>query len=1046
MAHSARLRVEALKRVFKRGEKVSSVCLSLDILPRTFYRWKRKFLSLPKERREEILASEVPPSEWKIKPSDLRLEILKLVVSYPGLSSRLIYEKLLEEGLKVSPTAFVNFLRRHKLATKNQRREYAVLYESIHSTRASVPQKGVNLAQRRKRMVEEVIYAGRPVVDVCYEFGVSGPTFYKWKERYRQAVKKDENLLEAMEDQLLTGAEHPRGISKKLERKILDNVILNPRSSSIKLAKYLPVTNHGIQNVLARNGLNHQPSRELFATQVRNGEVDYPLSLRLRWAFVWENVWQLPKFTFHYWPRMVGGWLLLGLAALVTGGGLYGWLKVVFTTPGAAPLGLFFASISLAIGGIFFLYSFKYYFSLALVLSFSRRKGLRGGLLNGSGLPWVSNASGNNEEVLEMSSQDDSRNDSRRRLGLIDRITRLGNPVTRREDGGIRGAGGVWKWLFGSSVRDNANSSLINGEIGELELERKPFVSIHLPMFNEKRVARRVIEACASMEYFDEQGRPHFEVLVCDDSTDETVEIVEQVAEEINSKLKVSSFAKATEDRQKSKTYNLQPTTRQPARQAYNLVRVLHRPTREGFKGGALKHALETMDPRTEFIMVFDADFVPFSDTIDQFLRHFQFVCKGLSIKEIKKSKAAAVTGYQWHVLNKGENWVTKGVRTEYSGSYLVERPARELMGGLKIIHGSVYMIRADVLKETGWGTSITEDFELTLRLYEKGYKVVFTPYVQAPAECVSTIKRLIRQRMRWAEGHGNNVRKMFKRLMLGKWEESEKLKVKSEKLQAPSYATMQPCNYDKQKKHSYIARWLHSLVGRAPSRASRFVPSPLSFMEKIELLYLAPYYLQAALFLIGNISWLVAELVFRTSLPFWTSIWGWSMVLTNLFALPLVNSVGLFIEESEKDDYLGILSFVALCYLLVPFQAYASVKGFIEKEEGTWFRTPKTGKVTISLMRSRFARLVKIFFPLGDNQEQSPISVEKTTTSRRSALNIFDGLSGSAQKLRPALYGVGHTTLLVLLLISTVLFNFAPLIESGSAPIIGNSLGIAYA
>jgi cellulose synthase/poly-beta-1,6-N-acetylglucosamine synthase-like glycosyltransferase len=76
-------------------------------------------------------------------------------------------------------------------------------------------------------------------------------------------------------------------------------------------------------------------------------------------------------------------------------------------------------------------------------------------------------------------------------------------------------------------------------------------------------------------------------------------------------------------------------------------------------------------------------------------------------------------------------------------------------------------MIRRDVLQELGWGTSITEDFQLTLRLYEKGYKVVFTPYIQAPAECVSTIKRLIRQRMRWAEGHSNNVRRMFMRLML---------------------------------------------------------------------------------------------------------------------------------------------------------------------------------------------------------------------------------------------------------------------------------------
>ena len=69
-------------------------------------------------------------------------------------------------------------------------------------------------------------------------------------------------------------------------------------------------------------------------------------------------------------------------------------------------------------------------------------------------------------------------------------------------------------------------------------------------------------------------------------------------------------------------------------------------------------------------------------------------------------------------------------------------------------------------LQSIGWGTSITEDFELTLRLYEKGYKVLYTPYIQSPAEAVSTIKRLIRQRMRWAEGHSYNVKQMFGKLL----------------------------------------------------------------------------------------------------------------------------------------------------------------------------------------------------------------------------------------------------------------------------------------
>lgn len=140
-------------------------------------------------------------------------------------------------------------------------------------------------------------------------------------------------------------------------------------------------------------------------------------------------------------------------------------------------------------------------------------------------------------------------------------------------------------------------------------------------------------------------------------------------------------------------------------------------------------------------------------------------------------------------------------------------------------------------------------------------------------------------------------------------------------------------------------------------SSQKTFIPSPLTFPEKIEFCYLAPYYLQALFFLVGSLAWIISEAVFRERLPFWTSLWGWSLVLTNFLALPLVNAVGLFLEESEEKDYLGIFSFVALCYILVPFQAFAAVKGFLEPEEGTWFRTPKTGVITDTLIRGKFYR-----------------------------------------------------------------------------------------
>src|SRR5207249_2059074 len=179
--------------------------------------------------------------------------------------------------------------------------------------------------------------------------------------------------------------------------------------------------------------------------------------------------------------------------------------------------------------------------------------------------------------------------------------------------------------------------------------------------------------------------------------------------------------------------------------------------------------------------------------------------------------------------------------------------------------------------------TSITEDWELTIRLYLAGYKVLYTPYIQAPAECVSTVRRLIKQRMRWAEGHTYNVRKYF-------WP-----------------------------------------VLRSPN---------LSWQEKLEFIYYAPYYLQSVLFAVATGSWIIGVLILGQKLPMWGEVFGWSLVVSNALALPLMNLSGVLLEGSLRRDALGLLSFIGLSWILAPFQAYASMKAMSEKKEGGWVRT----------------------------------------------------------------------------------------------------------
>jgi len=419
---------------------------------------------------------------------------------------------------------------------------------------------------------------------------------------------------------------------------------------------------------------------------------------------------------------------------------------------------------------------------------------------------------------------------------------------TGHASGGGR-AHGLMRFVRRRNGNGNGHGNGNGNGNGHFDLGREPFVSIHIATYNEKRVIGRLLEACAALEY------ANFEVVVVDDSIDETKSIID-----------------AWRGRTKFK--------------------VIHRPERDGFKGGALGMALQHTDPSAEFVIVWDADVLPFPDSIQTFLPHF-YRTDGSGHNGgayVPRPEVAAVQSYQWHVLNRSESWLTEAVRAEYAGSYMIERPFQEFIGSLKMIAGTTYMIRAGLLREVGWSRSLTEDWELTLRLHLLGYKVVYTPYAESPSECVATFGRLARQRMRWAEGHTYNVRRRFGGIL------------------------------------------------RSPH---------LTRTEKVEFLYYSSYYLQAAFFVGGSAAWLVSELVLRAHVPEWFSVFGWSLLLTNMLSLPVMNLAGLLLEGAPPKDLVGVLGALLTSFLLVPFQTYAALKGLFEKQEGPWYRTPKTGLVT---------------------------------------------------------------------------------------------------
>src|SRR5207248_4305368 len=61
-----------------------------------------------------------------------------------------------------------------------------------------------------------------------------------------------------------------------------------------------------------------------------------------------------------------------------------------------------------------------------------------------------------------------------------------------------------------------------NGNGYHIDLGYHPFVSVHVAAYNEKRVIERLLTALSELEY------PAYEVVVVDDSTDESVQILQR--------------------------------------------------------------------------------------------------------------------------------------------------------------------------------------------------------------------------------------------------------------------------------------------------------------------------------------------------------------------------------------------------------------------------------------------------------------------------------------------------------------------------------------
>lgn len=248
-----------------------------------------------------------------------------------------------------------------------------------------------------------------------------------------------------------------------------------------------------------------------------------------------------------------------------------------------------------------------------------------------------------------------------------------------------------------------------------------PTVTVQLPMYDERAVAARAIDAACSIDY-----PPHLlEVQVLDDSDDETTSVV---ADRL-------------------------------AHWAARGVRVRHvrRDGRAGFKAGALAHGTELATG--EFLLVLDADFVPGPSLVRELLAPMRDARVGMV-------QAA------WDHLGRTTNWLTEAQSFLLDGHFCFEQGGRYRGDRFFNFNGTAGLWRRTCLEDAGgWqADTLTEDLDLSYRAQMAGWRFVYLDDVRVPAEIPDTVAALEVQQRRWAQGGVQTGRKILPRLLSGPW------------------------------------------------------------------------------------------------------------------------------------------------------------------------------------------------------------------------------------------------------------------------------------
>ncbi len=391
----------------------------------------------------------------------------------------------------------------------------------------------------------------------------------------------------------------------------------------------------------------------------------------------------------------------------------------------------------------------------------------------------------------------------------------------------------VLGYLYGFRARHQRNTL----EQAGMEL---PAVSLMIPAHNEGIVITKTLESLLKLNYPPNK----IEILVINDgSTDDTAQRVQQVA----------------------------------AREAR--VRLFNVPGELAARGKSAALNRGLVECRHQVIGIFDADNRPEPDSVIHLARQLQ-----------SDENFGAVIG-KFRCINRKKNLLTRFINLESLAFQWIVQAGRWRLVRMATLPGTNYLIRRSLLEELGgWDEqALTEDAEMSIRIYQAGYLIKFIPYAVTWEQEPETLRVWFKQRVRWARGN----------------------------------------NYVLEKYFAQVFRIQPRVVG-------------------LELFYsMAVYYIFFTAILLSDLLFLasVAGLIIIPVPGPYSEVWVFAFLL---FILELVIALSREKEDSPLNILLIAISYFTYCQMWIPVVLKGIYDDFVLKREHVWIKTERFRTNTI--------------------------------------------------------------------------------------------------